>query len=291
MIYNLGSINADFFFSVPNLPSPGETLAATNMERDLGGKGTNMSIAAAKAGAQVCHIGAVGQDGLWAVDALRAAGIDARVDVLPDATTGQAVIFRDPGGENAIVTLAGANGALREAEILKSLQGIGPGDVFLFQNETTLGALAAKTAAKAAAHVLYAAAPFSSEAVQSVRAFVDTLVLNSVEMAQLQASLNVTPETLALEKLVVTDGAKGVTLFQKGQKAVTLPAPTVDVVDTTGAGDTLTGYLAAGLSTGRPIQEALENAVCAASLMTTKKGTASAIPSQEDVDAFRLRIR
>jgi len=291
MIYNLGSINADLVYSVPSLPRPGETLAATEVMHDLGGKGANMSIAAALAGGHVRHIGAVGEDGIWTIEALRRAGVEPSVAVLPECATGQAVIMRETTGENAIVTLAGANAALDPAFVLPCLAEICADDVFVFQNETNLGPMTAKIASEAGAHVLYAAAPFCAEAVQQVLAYVDTLVLNSVEMAQLQETLGLTPTELGSEQVVVTQGANGASVFRAGQDIVALPAPRVDVVDTTGAGDTLTGYLAAGLDAGRPFLEALERAILAASLMTTKKGTASAIPSQNDVERFRFRSR
>ncbi|MEM6914505.1 MAG: ribokinase [Pseudomonadota bacterium] len=289
MIYNLGSINSDFFFSVPALPVPGETVAATELNRDLGGKGTNMSIAAARAGAHVLHIGAVGDDGDWAIEALQAAGVETKVAVLPKTMTGQAVILRDAKGENAIVTLSGANGLLGEAWVTQALDAIGPDDVLLLQNETNLGPWAARMASASGAHVLYAAAPFASKAVQEVLPFVDTLVLNAVEMAQLQAALRVSADELGVDHVVMTEGAEGATLLCSGSAPRKLSAPGVKSVDTTGAGDTLAGYLAAGLDFGRPIHDALENAIFAASIMTTKKGTASAIPFQHDVDAFRLK--
>ncbi|MEM6578463.1 MAG: ribokinase [Pseudomonadota bacterium] len=291
MIYNLGSINSDVFYSVPALPGPGETLAASGVSRDLGGKGANMSFAAAKAGGHVRHIGAVGEDGCWAVEQLREAGIETQIAILQGQATGQAVILRDPKGENTIVTLAGANRALDRSRVLASLDGIGPGDVMLFQNETNAVTEAAEAARKAGAHIVCAAAPFCAASVQEILPFVDTLVLNSVEMTQLQAAMGLAPEELGLGQVVVTQGAQGATLFQKEHWAVTISAPRVQAVDTTGAGDTLTGYLAAGIDAGRPFQDALETAVFAASLMVTKKGTASAIPSQSDVDAFVATIR
>ena len=163
--------------------------------------------------------------------------------------------------------------------------------MFLFQNETNLGARAARLASEAGAHVVYAAAPFSAQAVEHVLGLIDTLVLNAVEMAQLQAALGVRPDALGIDRVIVTEGAAGATLFRSGQNARTVPAPVFDSVDTTGAGDTFTGFLCAGLDAGQGEDAALKNAILAASLMTTKKGTASAIPCQADVDLFAARIR
>ncbi|MEL7026813.1 MAG: ribokinase [Pseudomonadota bacterium] len=291
MIYNLGSINADYFYSVRELPRAGETLAANTLDRDLGGKGANMSVAAARAGGRVRHIGAVGEDGVWVIDAFRAAGVETDIAVLPDVPTGHAVILREMSGENAIITLAGANNALDRDQVLQALRGIGPGDVFLFQNETNQIEYAAKVASDAGAHILYAAAPFCERSVRDVLSMVDTLVLNSVEMDQMKMALGAGPDALGVSNVIVTEGARGAHLFQQGADVVRIPAPKVDVVDTTGAGDTLSGFLAEGLDAERPIEHVLHRAICAASIMTTKKGTASAIPSLDELEAFELRNR
>lgn len=289
MIFNLGSINADMIYVVPSLPLPGETMPASGIERDLGGKGANMSIAAARAGGQVRHIGAVGADGIWAIDTLHAEGIDTKISVLDEFLTGQAVILREPSGENAIITLPGANQALEAAHIHQPLSEIGENDLFLFQNETNLGSLAAKIAQDARAHVVYAAAPFDSMTAKAVLARVETLILNEIEMAQLQAALGCPPDQMGPRCIIVTKGSRGATLFERGLDPKHFAAPAVKTVDTTGAGDTLTGYLVAGLDAGRSLTDALENAIAAAALMTTKKGTASAVPLQADVDTFRSR--
>ena len=107
-IWNLGSINADYVYRVPHLPEPGETIAAANLERGLGGTGANMSVAAARAGARASHIGAVGPDGRWAVDRLTEYGVDTRWIREVSHPTGHAIINVDDSGENAIVIYPGA---------------------------------------------------------------------------------------------------------------------------------------------------------------------------------------
>ena len=108
-LWNLGSINADLFYSVPHLPGPGETLASTNHRKGLGGKGANISVAAARAAARVFHIGAVGNDGKWASDLLLEYGVDPRFIAVSDTATGHAIIATDADGENNIILYPGAN--------------------------------------------------------------------------------------------------------------------------------------------------------------------------------------
>lgn len=291
MIYNLGSINSDWFYTVPHLPDSGETIAAIGLVSDLGGKGANMSIAAARAGARVCHIGAVGKDGAWVVDVLRAVGVKTDHIVSLDSPTGHAIIQRDPRGENTIVTVPGANHELNEQRVMQALANAGAHDTLLFQNETNAQAPCARMASAKGMRVIYASAPYETEALRAVLPFVGVLVLNAVEVQQLQSALGKGPDSLGVAIVIVTRGRDGATLIRAGEPALNFPAPRVATVDTTGAGDTLTGYLAAGLDAGQSVEQALERAIVAASLMTTRRGTASAIPNQKDVDAFSLRIR
>ena len=116
-IFNLGSINADHVYCVPHLPGPGETLAATSMQTGLGGKGANMSVAAARAGSHVAQIGAVGRDGLWAKNRLLEYGVDTRHIAELDVPTGHAIITVDDAGENAITLFSGANHQFRKTAL------------------------------------------------------------------------------------------------------------------------------------------------------------------------------
>ncbi|HBR64039.1 MAG TPA: ribokinase, partial [Rhodobacteraceae bacterium] len=106
-VFNLGSINADYVYQVPHLPAPGETLATTKMSRGLGGKGANMSVAAARAAAHVCHIGCLGRDGAWAAERLLEYGVDTRFITTQSEATGHAIIAVDASGENNILLYPG----------------------------------------------------------------------------------------------------------------------------------------------------------------------------------------
>jgi len=284
-IWNLGSINADFVYSVPHLPGPGETLASTNRQVFLGGKGTNMSVAAARAAARTHHIGAVGKDGRWAVERLLEYGVDTRFIAEIDTETAQAIIAVDSAGENSIILHPGANHAIPLAQVQEALSNAQTGDWFVCQNETNMQAEGVKLAKDMGLKVAYAAAPFDAMAVASVLDHLDFLILNEIEMQQLTDATGKTAHDLDVETLIVTKGSRGSTVY--AGEPLDIPAIPVDPVDTTGAGDTFTGYTLAGLDRGMPLQQAVDQATRAAALMVTRHGTADVIPDLAEVLEFR----
>ncbi|MGC1494958.1 MAG: ribokinase [Sulfitobacter sp.] len=284
MIWNLGSINADNFYHVPHLPGPGETLAATKFHQGLGGKGANMSVAAARAGARVGHIGAVGPDGKWTVDRLLEYGVATQHISMIDIATGHANICVDPEGENNIVLFSGANYQVSDQMIGAALSEASPGDFLLMQNETLGQGFAAQTAKTLGIKVAYAAAPFRVDAIVEIMNQIDLLILNEVEAAQLFEATNTELHNLPIANIVVTlggDGCKWVS--NKAKTSLTYPAYNVEPVDTTGAGDTFTGYLIAGLDRGMDMPAAIDLASKAAALMVTRHGTADVIPDLKDI--------
>ncbi|SFL03807.1 ribokinase [Shimia haliotis] len=287
-IFNLGSINADYFYRVPHLPGPGETLASTGLSRGLGGKGANMSVAAARAGARTIHIGAVGADGLWARDQMMESGVDTRhVATLADTPTGHAIINVDDAGENAIVLLPGANHAIPSETQEAALSEAAAGDILLVQNETLMQAEMAKTARDLGLYVAYAAAPFDASATAAILPYLDFLILNEVEAEQLAQSIGKTPEALGIADVIITLGAKGARWIN-GSQTRDFPAMPVTAVDTTGAGDTFTGFVLAARDRGLPMEQAIALAMRAAALMVTRHGTADVIPDLKDVDEARF---
>lgn len=287
-IYNLGSINADNVYRVAHLVAPGETLAAIALSQGLGGKGANMSVAAARAAARVVHIGAVGADGRWALERLMEYGVDTRHISQVAVPTGHANICVDGAGENTIVLFSGANHALKEEMIGAALSESSPGDSFVMQNETNGQEHAARMARDLGLRVVYAAAPFDVDAVRAVLPFVDLLVLNAVEAAQLQAETGSNLGELPVSDIVVTMGGEGCRWYAKDAEARSFPAVEVTPVDTTGAGDTFTGYLIAGLDRGMPMAQAIMLATRAAALMVTRVGTADVIPDLKELEDQRL---
>ncbi|MFT6450590.1 MAG: ribokinase [Halocynthiibacter sp.] len=287
-IYCLGSINIDHIYRVPHLPAPGETLAALSYQPMLGGKGANQSIAAARAGRDVHHIGAVGPDGDWIVARMRALGVGVEDIRLSDKATGAAVVNVDLAGENAIVIFSGANNDQDEAHLRAALANAGPGDTLLLQNETNLQVEAAEIGAAKGMRVIYSAAPFDLEAVRAVIKSVSILAVNALEADQLCAAFGTELAALPVPQILVTRGSEGAEWRsnETGER-VFLPSVAVVPVDTTGAGDTFAGYFAAGLDQGMLPEAALDLARHAAALKVTRQGTGEAIPSLAEVSAFR----
>ncbi|WP_417205933.1 ribokinase [Antarctobacter sp.] len=286
-IFNLGSINADLFYRVPHLPGPGETLAARSFRRGLGGKGANMSVAAARAGARCVHIGAVGPDGGWAVERLMEYGVYTQYILTVSTDTGNALIAIDDAGENNIILYPGANQALPQDHISAALGDAQSTDIFLTQNETNGQREAVEMASARGLRVAYAAAPFDAQAVQAVLPMLDMLFLNEVEARQLQEASGLAPEVLPVRDVIVTLGGDGARWHNTdtGQTQV-FPAVKVTPVDTTGAGDTFTGYVLAGLDRGLPMDQAIGQAMIAGAIMVTRQGTADVIPDLRDVQDF-----
>lgn len=286
-IFNLGSINADHIYGVPHLPRPGETLSASSFETGLGGKGINQSVAAASAGANVVHIGAVGPDGGWAIDQINGHGIDTQFISRIETPTGHAIVNVDQDGENAIVLFSGANNRQNIEQVEAALKGAVRGDILLLQNETTLQAEAAKIAHDRGLVVIYSAAPFSVESVKKVLDHVTILVMNKVESEQLCAGLETDLVDLSVSQIIVTKGADGADwLCPDTGEATHAASFPVTAVDTTAAGDTFAGYFAAGLDQGLSVQAAMTLGSAAAAIKVTRKGTADAIPLRVEVDVF-----
>lgn len=288
-VFNLGSINADLFYQVPHLLSPGETLASTQHSRGLGGKGANMSVAIARAAARAVHIGAVGPDGRWAVDRLLEYGVDTRNIITMTEPTGHAVIMVDTRGENAILLYPGANQAITETHIDDALKSATELDTFLFQNETSAQVEGATLASSRGMRVVYAAAPFDAGAVQAVLPLLDILVMNAVEAKQLTDATGIALGDLPVRDIVVTLGGDGCRWLNTDVATdQRFPAIPVTPVDTTGAGDTFTGFLIAGLDLGLPMEQAISLGQQAGAIMVTRHGTADVIPDLKDVQDARL---
>ncbi|MGB0659441.1 MAG: ribokinase [Mangrovicoccus sp.] len=284
-VYNLGSINIDTIITVPHLPGPGETLAGTGYWSGLGGKGANQSVAVAKAGRQVQHLGRVGSDGSAVLAELAGYGVDISRIGQVDGPTGLAHITVDDAGENVIILLPGANHRQSATEITAALSTAEPGDILLLQNETNCQLEAAQCAKERGLRVIYSAAPFAPEAVRAVLPFIDVLIMNEIEAAQLQDALNCALQDLPVGHILVTEGADGVDLITTSE-CRHYPAIKVTPVDTTGAGDTFAGYLAAALDRGADWAEAIRIATIAAGIATTRAGTSAAIPEMSDVLAW-----
>ncbi|WP_298905444.1 ribokinase [uncultured Aliiroseovarius sp.] len=285
-LFNLGSINIDNFYRVPHMPAPGETLAAEEHSVGLGGKGANQSVASARAGSQVRHIGAVGPEGDWCVEVLAQAGVDARHITQAQAATGHANILVDPEGENQIILYPGANRTFSRDHVSEALSDAGPGDTLILQNETALTVEAATLAKSKGLRVIYSAAPFVADDAKAMLPVTDMLVLNAVEAQQLTDALGIGLADLPVPVVLITKGADGAVWMENGVEIAQVPAFPVTPVDTTGAGDCFIGYVAAGLDQGMSPEDAMRFGSAASAIKVTRFGTADAIPKREEVDRF-----
>lgn len=286
MIYNLGSINADYFYRVPHIPQPGETLASTAHSAGLGGKGANQSVAIAKAGGAVRHIGAVGPDGGAWLDRLSGLGVAIEDVARVDTPTGHAIVTVADDGENAITLFSGANTMIPETHIRAVLADIGSHDWLVLQNETNGQVLAAECAKAKGAKIAYSAAPFDAMVTKSLLPHLDMLFVNEGEATALVDALDLSrTEDVPVPKMVVTLGGDGCMLVANGTR-VTVPAPKITPVDTTAAGDTFLGYFMAAIDAGEDTADAMAFANQAAALKCTRAGTADAIPTRAEVEAY-----
>ena len=269
----IGSINADVVLRVARRPAPGETVLAEAVAEHCGGKGANQAVAAARAGAEVELIGAVGADerGRAQLRALRKAGVSTdRVAVHRKAATGLAVITVTPDGENSIVVAPGANGLVPPIAECTA-------DVVVAQTEIQPATV--DSAAGLGVRLVLNVAPVIAVAPDTLAA-ADPLVVNGLEartlLRLLRADLPVATADVAAQlrkharSVIVTMGASGALVLDDALTIV--PAPPVDVVDTTGAGDVLVGTLAAALADGAQLVAATEAAVGAASESVTRSG-------------------
>jgi ribokinase len=242
-----------------------------------------MSVAAARGAARVVHIGAIGAEGTWTRDRLMEYGVDTQF-IIDGTRTGHAIICVAEDGENAITLFTGANHEITSDLIGSSLSEAQTGDIFVTQNETNAQAQACEMAKRLGLRVAYAAAPFDAGAVQAVLPHIDMLIMNQVEADQLTNALGLRPDQLDVQDVIVTLGADGCRWFDNQMGRVhehaAIPA---DVVDTTGAGDTFTGYILAGLDRGMPMEQAIRLASQAASIMVSRQGTADVIPDLKDI--------
>lgn len=285
-IYCFGSINIDRIYHVPEIPAPGETLRACGVDVGLGGKGANTSVALARAGARVVHIGAVSQDAAddWVLEQMAASGIGLCHVARLDLPTGHAIVQVAESGENAITIFPGANEALTADMIDAGLAGAGPGDWLVLQNETNGGEGAARTARALGLKVGYVAAPFDVEAVTAMLPFVDLIAMNAGEAAAFETRLGRSVSSADLPDILVTHGAEGAVYHGRDQSRVSHPAVRVDtVVDTTCAGDTYFGYFVQAIAAGEPLSHAMAIASAAAAISVTRKGASRSIPTLDEV--------
>ena len=288
-IINFGSINIDHVYRVPHLVKPGETLSSLDLVTGLGGKGANQSVAIARAGVSVAHVGRVFKGDTWAVALLASTGVDTDNIALIEGASGHAIIQVDDQGENAIVLHGGANQSFSIADIESALNHNQQARYLLMQNETNLLAEAFELAQAKGIKIVLNPAPMTDNIKDLPLAKLDTLIVNQGEAEALCGAADIdqmTQQMAALApqtRVVVTLGGDGAMLLANGE-VTHINSPSVDVVDTTGAGDTFVGYFLAGVAEGMNDHDALQRACLAGSIAVTRQGAITAIPDRSEVN-------
>ncbi len=289
-VFNIGSVNIDHVYSVGHLVRPGESLISSRYAVFAGGKGFNQSIALARAGAAVSHVGLVGRDGAWLRERLQGEGVDCSALGGSELPTGHAIIQVIPSGENAIIVHAGANAAVTEASVQRVLATAVPGDWLLVQNETGATAAAIQAGKRAGLTVVFNPAPMTPAVREYPLQEVDCFILNETEAECLTGECAPDAVQLAMRATypqaatVLTMGRAGAVYFDR-ERTVRHPGVPVRAIDTTAAGDTFIGfYLAERMRGGDPVR-ALTRACCAAAISVTRPGAAESIPTLQEVRA------
>ena len=291
-IYNYGAINIDHIYQVPHLVKPGETLSSSSYQQVLGGKGANQSIALAKAGAQVLHIGRCNKSDQWAIEQLSQAGVNCDLVEGVDQPSGHAIIQVDQQAENCIVLFGGANQSFSPQDIKSALQGAVAGDWLLLQNECSNVADAVNYAAEAQLQVVLNPSPMLDNIKEFPLHKVSLLVVNELELQQLlqreceskEQMIEQVRKAFPDTDVVVTLGAQGA-MWINAKEQIQVDAYVVEVVDTTAAGDTFLGFLLAAIGRGESKKAALIAGCKASSLAVQRLGASSSIPTAEQVAA------
>jgi ribokinase len=292
----VGSINMDLVFRTPRMPLVGETITGESFQQVPGGKGANQAVAAARQGADVRFVGAVGSDGFGqqALRCLAGEGIGV-ADIASAAGTpsGVAGIFVDGGGANSIVVAPGANDLLSVAQVEAAESTIAAASFMICQLESPLASVtrAIHIARDNQVRVVFNPAP-AQPLDDALLACADYLIVNETEASQLSGIevLDAASASRAAQALrqrgagavLLTMGEQGVLIAAPGHERL-IPAVKVAVVDTTAAGDTFVGAFTVGVARGLGIDEAVTEAQYAAAFAVTKMGAQTSIPTREEL--------
>jgi ribokinase len=295
----VGSVNMDLVFRTPRMPGVGETLHGHDFHQIPGGKGANQAVAAARLGADVTFIGAIGDDGFgdFSRACLNTEQINlSHLSTIPSTATGVAGILVTDKGENSIVLAAGANACLTPLHIDAAKLNIESTQVLICQLETPIESVrrAIEIAHAKGVKVILNPAPAQPLPDELLRQ-VDYLIVNETEATQL-SEIEVTDRASAelASKKLLQRGARSVLLTMGEHGALIsgqeeshyIDAIKVAVVDTTAAGDTFVGAFSVGIANGLSTLQASREAQYAAALTVTKLGAQTSIPHRQDVQAF-----
>lgn len=288
-ILNFGSLNLDYTYRVPHIAVPGETITSTGLELHPGGKGLNQSVALAKAGACVYHAGQIGEDGELLRKVCVENGVHTEFIRTSEVRSGNAIIQVDEEGKNCIVLFAGANRQMTRPFIDEVLDAFAEGDVLLLQNEINELPYLIDRAYERKMTILLNPSPLDEQVFACDLKKVSMFLLNEVEGRQLTGEEE--PEKILDKmralfpeaKIVLTLGENG-SVYCDADRRIRQEIFPVEVEDTTGAGDTFTGFFIAEYFESGNTERALELASMASAIAVSRKGASSAIPARAEVE-------
>lgn len=297
-ILNFGSLNIDYVYQMDHFVQAGET--ESSMRRDIfpGGKGLNQSVALARSESEVFHAGGIGKnDGKFLKQLLEDSSVNTKYINEIDGTTGHAIIQVNKKGNNCILLYSGANGMQEKSYIDKVLENFGRGDYLVLQNEINNLRYIADCAYKKGMIIFLNPSPYNNIIDELDLDHIHYFLLNEIEAASMCGVENCKTEELIsiLRKrfpnsiFVLTLGKEGVIYFDS-QISYSHGIYDVDVVDTTAAGDTFSGYFISSISKGVSIEESLRLASIASSLVVSRRGAAVSIPTLKEVKESTLKL-
>lgn len=294
-VLNFGSLNIDYVYDVEHFVQKGETISSTGLKVFGGGKGLNQSIALGKAGADVYHAGAIGDDGDFLEELLKESGVNTSyVRRSQEARTGNAIIQNDSQGDNCILLYGGANKTITKEFVEKVFEDFQAGDWLVIQNEISEIPYIVECAWKKQMKIVLNPSPMNEKIFDINLNHIDYFILNEGEAKALVGDdMNMeSPETALRKKfphakIVLTLGEKG-SVYIDGNETIHQKAYKVDTVDTTAAGDTFTGYFVASILQDFSVKDALDMAAKSSAITVMGKGAAPSIPWKENVLEFNF---
>lgn len=284
-ILNFGSLNLDYVYQVDHMVKPGETLLSADRKVFCGGKGLNQSIALARAGAQVYHAGLVGPEGGMLIDILKESGVKVELVGQIEEATGHAMIQVDPSGQNCILLYGGANQKIDTHMADEILAHFESGDVLVLQNEISSLSYIIRKAYEKGMLIVLNPSPWNEDLKKINLDEITLIMCNEIEGQEMTGEEE--PEKIldALQgrQVVLTLGAEGAWYQDKEGTRYFQEAFSVKAVDTTGAGDTFTGYFVDNWSKGETALLCLNRAARAAAISVSRPGAAVSIPTKEEV--------
>ena len=299
-VINFGSLNIDYVYSLDHFVQKGETISSEALHIFPGGKGLNQSVALGRAGVSVSHAGAVGKDGDFLLELLKESCVNIKyIQVLEGVQTGTAIIQNDKSGDNCIILYSGANHQITKEQIANTISDFEKGDFLVLQNEINGMESIMRVAEEKGLKIVLNPSPMNEKILELPLQYVDYFVLNEVEAAQILGLDNISEkdgekfvrelhDAYPRAKIVLTLGAEG-SIYFDGEKLYRQRAYKTEVVDTTAAGDTFSGFFIAGILRGDTLEQAMDTAARAAGIAISRPGAAPSIPKIEEVLEFSFK--